>query len=261
MITNPLLALLEASRRDFLRRTGGTAAAAVTKGPAGALKSVMGGALKDAGGVGGIIDKLAHISDEELSETPEERWINIIPSERLANMIKSGKYNPSNEVACKIHAMLNYGFNYVRGGPQTGEVVRMMMKSALKTGIDPKQLMDDAVTKHDWLYDGWGSEYFGKDGIIKQIKEYYDGLNIPFIGNARNDVIKKMNQRRQESLAEEEECRLDRDEKAKAKADKLEQERKREQSQKNRLRDQRLASSMHQSFESRLKAQLDMIFG
>ena len=273
--TNPLLAILEASRRDFLRRAGGTAVAAATKGPMGALKSVMGGALKDAGGVGGIIDKLAHISDEELSETPEAEWINIIPSERLANMVKSGKYNPSNEVACKIHAMLSYGFNYVRrggnptdllgeklpdmlgaGGPQTGEVVRMMMKSVLKTGIDPKQLMDDAVTKHDWLYDGWGSDSFGKDGIIEQIKEYYDGLNIPFTGNARNDVIKKMNQRRQVELAEEGLA----DEDQREHEEQLEQSRNKPE-EFNPPNDYYMASPMHQPFENRLTAQLNLIFG
>lgn len=240
--TNPLLAILEASRRDFLRRTGGTAVAAATKGPMGALKSAMGGALKDAGGVGGIVDKLAHLSDKELSETPEERWINIVPSERLANMVKSGTYDISTEASSKIHKILCYGIGY----QQTLPILKMMAKAALKSGLDPKQMMDAAVTKHDWLYD-----YFdkGPGEITKEISQIYSNLDMELIGDVKNQVIKK------DIAAKREEWLEDRQKLKKSEPEKIEPEKF------NPSNDQRLASSMHQPFESKLKAQLDIIFG
>ena len=254
MITNPLLALLEASRRDFLRRAGGTAVAAATKGPMGALKSVMGGALKDAGGVGGIVDKLAHLSDKELSETPEERWINIVPSERLANMVKSGTYDISTEASSKIYKMLFYGIDY----EQTLPILKMMAKAASKSGLNPKQMMDAAVTKHDWLYDGF---YRGPGEITKEISQIYNNLDMEFVGDIKNQVVKKDLAGERGEWNENEPYYKELERK------KREEREQREQSQKNKPEefnpsdDDRMASSMHQPFESRLKAQLDMIFG
>ena len=260
MITNPLLAILEASRRDFLRRAGGTAVAAATKGPMGALKSVMGGALKDAGGVGGIVDKLAHLSDKELSETPEERWINIVPSERLANMVKSGTYDISTEASRKIHKILCYGIGY----QQTLPILKMMAKAASKSGLNPKQMMDAAVTKHDWLYDvfgGYRSEppIFKESGeITKEISQIYNNLDIELVGDVRNQVIKK--DLTAERQAWDEHKRYEEREEERKREQKREQSRNKPE-EFNPSDDYRLASSMHQSFESRLTAQLNLIFG
>lgn len=265
--TNPLLAILEASRRDFLRRAGGTAVAAATKGPAGVLKSVIGGALKDAGGVGGIIDKLAHISDEELSETPEEEWINIVPSERLANMVKSGKYDPSHEAAHKIYRMLYYGIDY----EQTLPILKMMAKAASKSGLNPKQMMDAAVTKNDWLYDVFGgfTEYPGSGGrssffkesgeITKEISQIYNNLDIELVGDVRNQVIKK--DLTAERQAWDEHKRYEEREEERKREQKREQNQKNKPEEFNPPNDYYMASPMHQPFESKLKAQLDIIFG
>lgn len=250
--TNPLLAILEASRRDFLRRTGGTVAAAATKGPMGALKSVVGGALKNAGGVGGIIDKLSHLSDEELSETPEQDWINIIPSERLAKMVKSGSYDISNEFVNKAHTVLTYGPD----NKQSGSTIQLMLKSLAKSGINPAQAVSSAFTsrKSSWFWEIFGNAS-GKD--ISAIPEIEEAFGMRFGPVAEKQMLAREreyghnspdNQYREEDREEPEQ------------STEPEQSKQSKQSR-DRYDDMALANPMHQHFEGRLATELNRIFG
>ncbi len=91
-------------RRGFLRTVGSTAAAA-----SGITTNI--GALLDVGsavtgGTSGLFDNL---SDEELLQTPEEKWLGQIDPRRAAHIAKKYPAHSMAEAAHKVYKIMAYG--------------------------------------------------------------------------------------------------------------------------------------------------------
>ena len=165
-ITEDPNVILEAdpTRRDFLKRSAGTAAAAAKGDLLGAVTSAAGVQKPNIQsliqGYNPSEDPFAHISDEELTETPESEWVFAVPYSRLLRIMKnSGDESAENfpggyanlEISYKTYTLTCYlatGASPPQWYAETVKVIKRMKEAAQEAGVLDVPTMMDSITKY-----------------------------------------------------------------------------------------------------------------
>jgi hypothetical protein len=156
----------ETNRREFLRKLGQVGGSIATGGgPVGAVAKLA---------MGEIGDPLANISDDELIGTPERKWINLIPADRLLKIIARDDYDVDFELGSKLAKVVYYGIKYMAKDAS----LDMMRKHLEKVGYNTEKGLLAALTNSE-VYIGASRKAEGKMAAdaIKALEKV--GIDVP----------------------------------------------------------------------------------
>jgi len=223
------------TRRDALKKGIG--------GAIGLANGGIGGLAKMAFNMGSNVDPLADVDDNELFQTPEEEWITKIPYARLLRMFQKNPNYLRWEAGSKIGQLMTYGAGYKQAGP----ILKMLVKAAKDSGLDVNKIALDIPKDLSYLADAFANTPIPEaDKLLDVAREA--GINLP-VGRTRMDFVKAANSHKEIDAKYER------------------QKRERQQEITNKIPNEKIhipqdyydASSMHQSFESRLNRALAII--
>lgn len=95
------------TRRDFLRKLSGYAVSGAINDPAKLLSSIASGSVS-GGALTAVAKTLTNMSNDDLSETPEELWLPYITGARLKNFLSENPDHFKFEAVNKFYTVVSY---------------------------------------------------------------------------------------------------------------------------------------------------------
>lgn len=204
-------AVPDITRREFLKKVMGYTTAAAIQNPVALLQKIATGQATGAAMVA-VRKTLANMSNDELSETPEELWLPYISTGRLAQFRSEHPEHFDREVLSKFYTLCEY----VNSGRATisGTAERMMGLMKARAGVNPTAILNGAFSNTGKWADG-SNPFLYNDStdmshVIKTAKKLGINLDTDIVKSFYEDLAKenaKMAEQNAEGKAQREEMR------------------------------------------------------